>query len=170
MVGWAIIERRFLDTPVAPLSAKSIGLLVASISIAMVFLTYVAILERNVLILDLATYGFSVALGQVASAALLSAISAIPLLRRAALLLLAAQLLAVSVLTCLPPHRELFRDPRDASYGIPISGRTWRLRTRFSALPAIRPREPVFPASFAMSRTWFRLMAFSMLPRRAAAA
>lgn len=123
MLGWALIERRFLDTPSGAFwAAKSIGLLIASTSIVAIFFTYVAILGRNVLILDLATYGLSVTLGQVASAALVSATSVRPILRRAALLLLAVQIVASSTLTYFPPQWELFRDPRDGSYGIATSG------------------------------------------------
>lgn len=123
MLGWALIERRFLDTPSGPFwAAKSIGLLIASTSIVAVFFTYVAVLGRNVLILDLATYGISVALGQVASVAFVSTAAVRPILRRAALLLLAAQIVAFATLTYFPPQWELFRDPRDGSYGIATSG------------------------------------------------
>jgi hypothetical protein len=123
MLGWALVVRRFLDTPSGAFwAATSIGLLIASTSIVAVFFTYVAILGRNVLILDLATYALSVILGQVASAVLVSVTSAILLLRRAALVLLAVQLVAFSALTYFPPQWELFRDPRDGSYGIPTSG------------------------------------------------
>ena len=117
---WAAIERPNLDLGRNEFWAvKGIALLVAPVTIVVVFEAYTGILGRNILYLDIGTFILAVALGQLVSAWLLKSGPESPALRRLGHLLLGLQILAYSTLTYFPPHADLFMDTRNGTYGIP---------------------------------------------------
>jgi hypothetical protein len=117
---WAAIERPNLNRGRSEFWAvKGIALLVAPISIVLVFTAYTSILGRNILYLDIGTFIFAVALGQWVSAWLISSSLNSVAIRHLGHLLLAMQIMAYSTFTFLPPEIGLFMDSRNGSYGIP---------------------------------------------------
>jgi hypothetical protein len=118
---WALVEMRVLGAePGRFWAAKSLGLLVAPLVIVAVFYGYTAILEDNLLILDIGTFVLAVIAGHAVSAWLLARPAPRrSSLRRAAHLLLAAQVLAYASFTYFPPRLGLFEETRSGVYGIP---------------------------------------------------
>lgn len=117
---WAIIEYAALKLDARAFwSTKGYALLVSPILIVILFYGYTAMLGRNVLALDIATFVIAVAAAQLASAQLFSAnIQA----RRVSLIgigLLVCQLAAYSTFTFFPPPLGLFEDGRNGIRGIP---------------------------------------------------
>jgi len=118
---WAAIERRNLDlAPSEFWAAKGLALLVAPISIVVIFTTYTGILGKNILYLDIGTFIVAVLLGQVVSKWLMTVGPKSPSFRRTGHLLLGLQLVAFSTLTFYPPRLDLFMDTRNGAYGIPV--------------------------------------------------
>ncbi len=100
-------------------SAKGYALPVAPILIIIIFYSYTALLGRNFLILDIATFILAIAAGQLVSAKLMAAKS---LDSRACIIgvgLLLCQIAAYSTLTFYPPPFALFKDDRNGIRGIP---------------------------------------------------
>ncbi len=117
---WAAIERPNLVVGRSDFwAAKGIALLVAPVTIVLIFTTYTGILGRNILYLDIGTFIVAVALGQLVSAWLIGLGPKSPVPRRLGHLLLGLQVLAYSTLTFFPPKVDLFMDHRNGTYGIP---------------------------------------------------
>ena len=112
---WAILECRRIDVDQDLFwAAKGYGLLIPPIVIVTVFSSYTAILEYNILAVDISIFILAVALGQIVSARQLTR-SRLPFGR----MLLTLQILAYATLTFVPPSVPLFQDPRTGDYGIP---------------------------------------------------
>lgn len=117
---WALVERRFLPVRAVRFWAvKGIALLVAPVTIVVVFSTYTAILGTNLLILDIGTFILAIIAGQMASAWLLLTASWSLSLMRTAHLVLAGQVIAYSTFTYFPPRIALFQETTSGAYGIP---------------------------------------------------
>ncbi len=100
-------------------SARGYTLLIAPLLIVSIFYTYTAILGRNFLALDIATFVIAVVAGQVGSSALASAPRPSSYAIAAGIILLICQLAAYSTFTYYPPPLSLFTDSRDGTRGIP---------------------------------------------------
>lgn len=100
-------------------AAKGVALLIAPVLIILIFYVYTALLGRNVLALDIATFVVAVAVGQIGSGILINSrrwnISATTV----GISLLACQLIAYSTFTFFPPPFSIFEDNRDGTRGIP---------------------------------------------------
>jgi len=120
-VLWAIIE--LLALPKLNLmrfwAIKGLSLLVAPITIILVFYGYTQLLGHNLLILDIGTFFLAIALGQAAFLWLFkhSRVMSRTLIR-AGLACLSVQVLAYSLLTYYPPNLPLFIDQRNGLRGI----------------------------------------------------
>ena len=116
-------------------SAMGFGLLVAPISIIVIFYGYTAALGRNVLALDIATFIVAIILGQILSAALLSSRMGAAFMRSAGILLFLSQVVAFSTLTYFPAPLSLFEDSRTGLRGIPSVKRPQPGQTAAEATP-----------------------------------
>ena len=117
---WALIGyAAFKPNAWAFWSAKGYALLVAPILIIAIFYGYTAILGRNFLVFDIATFVLAIAAGQLVSARLIvGKISDSRVCAISAGLLL-CQIAAYSTLTFYPPPLAVFEDGRNGIRGIP---------------------------------------------------
>ena len=100
-------------------SARGYALLIAPLLIVTIFYTYTAIVGRNLLVLDIATFVIAVAAGQIGSATLANVLRPSSYAIAAGRILLVCQLIAYSTFTYYPPPFSLFVDSRDGIRGIP---------------------------------------------------
>jgi Family of unknown function (DUF6512) len=100
-------------------SAKGIGLLIAPVLIICIFYLYTALLGRNILVLDIATFVVAIALGQAGSAILINNYGWRTGTISVGISLLVCQLIAYCTLTYYPPPFSIFEDSRDRIRGIP---------------------------------------------------
>jgi hypothetical protein len=117
---WALLENAALELDARAFwSAKGYALLIAPILIVIIFYGYTAVLGRNFLAMDIATFVIAVVAAQSASAQLVKANLQT---RRAHLIgigLLLCQFAAYSTFTFYPPSLGLFEDGRNGIRGIP---------------------------------------------------
>jgi len=117
---WSLIEFCIFRSHTSTFwSAKAYGLLVAPTLIVAIFYSYTAVLGRNILVFDIATFVIAIALGQLATAMILSTKAPSVFMRGIGLSLLICQLAAYSTFTFYPPPFSLFEDSRNSTSGIP---------------------------------------------------
>jgi hypothetical protein len=102
-------------------SAKGYAMLVAPLSIVTIFYSYTSLRGGNLLALDIATFVIATAMGQLASARLLTAGVNMASLRMLGQALLVCQLGAYATFTYAAPPLNLFEDARNGSRGLPPS-------------------------------------------------
>ena len=119
-IAWSLLEYARLRPDARSFwSAKGYALLVAPLAIVTIFYSYTSWLGRNVLALDIATFIVAIALGQLASARLLSAGIKMASVRTIGLALLVCQFGAYATFTYAPPPFALFEDARSGTRGLP---------------------------------------------------
>jgi hypothetical protein len=119
---WALVVRRLAQPPVAAYwLAKALGLLAVPLTVVVLYYSYKALLDRNILALDIGIFVVAVAVGQLTAAVLLGRLERRPAawLHPLGTVLLLAQVLAYSLFTYLPPPLALFEEERSGRYGIP---------------------------------------------------
>lgn len=119
---WALVVRRLAQPPVAAYwLAKALGLLAVPLTVGVLYYSYKALLDRNILALDIGIFVVAVAVGQLTAAVLLVRLERRPAawLHPLGIVLLLAQVLAYSLFTYLPPPLLLFEEERSGRYGIP---------------------------------------------------
>ena len=99
-------------------TAKAIGILAMPLVIVSIFYGYTALVGHNILWLDISLFVLAVMIGQMLSCRILLRQSLASGIKIPAMILLALMIAAFSLLTFLPPHGPLFRDPRTGQYGI----------------------------------------------------
>lgn len=117
---WACTKRYPLPVSSKFWDAKGYGLLVAPILIIIIFYGYTAILGRNILALDIATFMIAIVIGQLVTAKLLTGNLMPVLVRRIGVCLLLSQIVAYGTFTFYPPPFPLFIDSRNGTSGIPV--------------------------------------------------
>ena len=98
-------------------AARGWGLLTISLTILVVFYGYTAILGRNLLAIDIATFALAIVAGQAVSSVLEPAMERARSVRILGVVVLFAQILAFATFTYAPPALELFKDSRNGLYG-----------------------------------------------------
>ena len=117
---WALLEYAALELDARIFwSAKGYALLVSPILIVIVFYSYTAVLGRNILALDIATFLVAVVATQVASARLAKANLRQRWVCSIGIGLLLCQFVAYSAFTFYPPPLGVFEDGRNGIRGIP---------------------------------------------------
>ena len=117
---WALLEYAALELDARIFwSAKGYALLVSPILIVIVFYSYTAVLGRNNLTVDIATFLIAVVATQLASAKLVKANLRKRWVSLIGLGLLLCQFAAYSTFTFYPPPLGLFEDGRNGIRGIP---------------------------------------------------
>lgn len=120
-VAWAALGTRLRSEPNSSYwFAKSIGLLLVPIAISVLFYGYTAILERNILWLDIAIFVVAIFLGQMATVMILHRLTRMKHKTIIGGILMGLQLAAYSLFTYFPPHLPLFEETRSGLYGIPF--------------------------------------------------
>ena len=116
---WALLPAGSPRIPLAErLAVKGLTLLLTSVLIVAVFLTYTSILGRNLLALDIGTFVLAILAGQGLAILLFPRRPAPRGLRRFGQVLLLLQALAYATLTYLPPDHWLFIEARSGMRGI----------------------------------------------------
>lgn len=121
-IVWALVVRRLAQPPVAAYwLAKALGLLAVPLTVVVLYYSYKALLDRNILALDIGIFLVAVAVGQLTAAVLLGSLERRPAawLHPLGSVLLLVQVLAYSLFTYLPPPFVLFEEERSGRYGIP---------------------------------------------------
>jgi uncharacterized protein DUF6512 len=117
---WAFLENATRELNVRAFwSAKGYALLVIPILIATIFYGYTAVLGRNILALDIATFVIAVVATQLVSAQLLKANIHTRWRRSIGISLLLCQFIAYCTFSYYPPPLGLFQDGRNGTRGIP---------------------------------------------------
>lgn len=116
---WAAVQlRRGQPQEDGYWAARGFGLLAMSMSMAVFFYGYTALLGNNLLLLDIATFGLAILIGQAVSILALYVVHGRPGLQIVGLAALFAQIVAFSAFTYAPPHLFLFKDTRNGLYGL----------------------------------------------------
>ncbi len=118
---WAVIMSVPSDmTARKVMAVKALTLLATACLIVAIFTSYTAILGRNLLALDIATFVLAILAGQTLSAWLLSHQAGwTGIIARSGLILLVLQILAYSLFTYFPPDHWLFIEASSGQRGIP---------------------------------------------------
>lgn len=117
---WAVFECKLIaGNPREFWAAKGYGLLVPIILIPLIFYSYTAVIGRNVLLLDIATFVVAVAASHIVSAQIISRGLQSRSLRAIGIAFLAFQFIAYASFTISPPDLGIFRDGRDGLRGLP---------------------------------------------------
>lgn len=120
---WAVLMRGKTHLPAgAYWAARGLALAVAPVTIVAIFISYTAILGRNLLFLDISTFFIAVFLGQAVAVALLRRGALAAPVRAAGLVLLAVQIGSFALFTYLPPDHSLFIEQRSFLRGMPQTG------------------------------------------------
>jgi len=116
---YAIVEYRYLKESTNNFFfAKTAGIYVIPIIIALLFYSYTAILGESVLVIDILTFVIAVIVGQLASYKLLTYRKLHDRLNSISLVALVLLGLAFVIFTFYPPHLPIFKDPITGEYGI----------------------------------------------------
>ena len=118
-VVYAIFEYKFLKKSANNFfSAKTVGIYLMPIVIAVLFYMYTAILGEDLLIMDILTFVIAVIVGQLSSYKLLVSKELPIKTEKLSLFALVILGLAFVLFTFYPPHLSIFRDPVTGNYGI----------------------------------------------------
>jgi hypothetical protein len=98
--------------------ANLLSFLVIMISILLIFYGYKAILQKDVLILDILSFYIAIGLGQFVSYKIMNYTELPIWLNIVSIILLTLLFLSFILFTYHPPKMEIFRNPIDDSYGI----------------------------------------------------
>jgi len=101
--------------------ANLFSFLTIMISIIVIFYGYKAILQKDVLILDILTFYIAIALGQYVSYKIMNYKELPKIFDNISIILLILILISFIVFTYYPPKMEIFRNPINNSYGIESS-------------------------------------------------
>lgn len=101
-------------------AAKGYALLIAPVLIVSIFYTYTALVGRNLLVLDIATFITAIAAGQIGSAMLFSASRWTCYAISVGTMLLICQVIAYSTLTFYPLPFSIFKDSHDGGAGAAV--------------------------------------------------
>ena len=116
---YAVIEYRYLKKSTNNfLFAKTVGIYLIPIIIAILFYSYTAILGESVLVIDILTFVIAVIAGQLASYRLLTYRELSENLNKISLVALVLLGVAFVIFTFYPPHLPIFKDPVTGEYGI----------------------------------------------------
>ena len=116
---YAVIEYPLIEEEVNNFGlAKCIGLFMMSFLIVIFFYGYTAIAAKNYLIADISTFFVAVALGQLSSYLIMTALPINTFLQWVGILGLIIQTACFSLFTYFPPKNFLFKDPLNNQYGI----------------------------------------------------
>ena len=119
-LSWALLESWSIRSDAWRFwAAKGLALIVAPLLIVFLFYGYTNFIGRNLLVLDIAIFGISVACSQLTSIWLLQSQALGDTLRRIGIVTLVSQLAAFSTFTYFPPPFSLFEDSRNGMRGIP---------------------------------------------------
>ena len=117
---WAVFEYKVIGGNLREFWAtKGYGLIVPLILIPLIFYSYTAVLGRNFLLVDIATFTVAVAASHIVSAQIISKGLQSPSLRVIGIALLAFQFIAYASFTISPPDLGIFRDARNGLRGVP---------------------------------------------------
>lgn len=97
--------------------AKSIGIFLMPLIIVLFFYVYTSFSGHHILWVDIALFGFSVAVGQMLSFLLMIQKPFSSIIRALGVILLIFMILAFSFFSYLPPKLPLFQDSRSGQYG-----------------------------------------------------
>ncbi len=118
-LAFSVAEYIFLSpVPGNFVFGKAVGLAIIPLTIIIIFYSYTYILGRHYLVANIGLFFFAAAVGQTVSCWIISMPVLPNVLRLAGICLLAAMLVAFSLLTYFPPRFFLFKDPVDGGYGI----------------------------------------------------
>ena len=118
-VAYIIFEYKFLKKSTNNFfSAKTVGIYLMPIVIAILFYMYTAILGEDLLIMDILTFVIAVIVGQLSSYKLLVSNELPRKTEKISFLALIILGLAFVLFTFYPPHLSIFRDPVTGNYGI----------------------------------------------------
>jgi len=116
---YAIIELKPLKKSTNNfLLAKTVGIYLIPIVIAIIFYSYTAIIGESVLIIDILSFVVAVIIGQISSYKLLTYRKLSENLEKISLIALAILALAFVLFTFYPPQLPIFQDPTTGEYGI----------------------------------------------------
>lgn len=118
-VAYAIFEHKFFKKSTNNFfSAKTVGIYLMLIVIAVLFYMYTAILGEDLLIMDILTFVIAIIVGQLSSYKLLVSKELPRKTEKISFLVLIILGLAFVLFTFYPPHLSIFRDPVTGNYGI----------------------------------------------------
>jgi hypothetical protein len=98
--------------------AKSAGIYVIPITIAVLFYSYTAIIGKEILIVDILIFVIAVVLGQLTSYRILTLKPLPSILQGLGIFLVAILAVAFGIFTFYPPHLSIFQDALTGGYGI----------------------------------------------------
>ena len=98
--------------------AKSAGIYVIPITIAVLFYSYTAIIGKEILIVDILIFVIAVVLGQLTSYRILTLKPLPSILHGFGIFLVAILAVAFGIFTFYPPHLSIFQDALTGGYGI----------------------------------------------------
>jgi len=116
VILFGLAERRYLKAA-AVWAAKAVAVYVIALSTVLLFYTYVAVLGRNLLVLDILIFVVSAVAGHVASYRIIKSGDVPNPWRVVATVALVAAMVALIAFTFRPPHLPIFRSPQ-GTYGI----------------------------------------------------
>jgi len=116
---YAIIEYRYLNKKTNNfLFAKTVGIYIIPIAIAILFYSYTAITGESILIIDILIFIIAVVIGQMCSYRLLKSKKFPKSLEMVSFILLILLVIIFVLFTFYPPQLPIFRDPISEGYGI----------------------------------------------------
>lgn len=118
-VLWFLIEDKILKYEIPNfVFAKVKGIFLMPILIIIIFYSYTAILDKNILWLDISTFIIAVILGQLVSYWIMFWRPVRKSYAIIGLILLVGLLICFAVFTFYPPKTLLFKDPINGGYGV----------------------------------------------------
>jgi len=119
---YAIIEYRYLNKKTNNfLFAKTVGIYLIPVAIAILFYSYTAITGESILIIDILIFIIAVVIGQISSYRLLKIKKFPKSLEKMSLVFLIILVIMFVLFTFYPPQLPIFRDPISGGYGIILS-------------------------------------------------
>lgn len=116
LIEYALLKKTFNNFALA----KTVGVYVMVITIPIIFYSYTAVIGDN-FFMDILTFVIAVIIGQLVSYRLLTHHKLSQYFNIVALFALVVLGLAFMLFTFYPPQISIFRDPRNGTFGMPIS-------------------------------------------------